>query len=147
MYPVYSSDVASNTTRSSHYKKTQHNITKFRSHWELPQSRLHSAMRAKEQIKDPLTQSLMDLAPFHDDWRNLVSSEDWKYSFDKMESPNRPLTLDVFVKTTGRETERMVEKEYEILNENGQVLKGRKARQNLRQEHMRVAEDEGFQLV
>ncbi|KAL0944179.1 uncharacterized protein CTRU02_202066 [Colletotrichum truncatum] len=135
------------TSESSHHKKTQHNVTKFRSHWELPQGRLNSAMQAKEQIADPLSQSLMDLAPSYGGWRNLSASEDWKYSYDKVESPNRPLTLEVFIKTSGRETERMVEKEYEILNQNGQILKGRKARQNLRQEHVPSTEDEGFELV
>ncbi|KAF9869227.1 hypothetical protein CkaCkLH20_13298 [Colletotrichum karsti] len=132
----------------SHYRKPQNNVTKMRPHWTSNQGRLNSTMQAREQIKDPLSQSLMDLVPSEDGWRkSLAASEDWKYSFDSTVSPNRPLTLDVFVKTSGRETERMVEKEYEILNENGQVLKGRKARQSLRQEHAPVAEDDGFQLV
>ncbi|KAF6789357.1 hypothetical protein CSOJ01_14811 [Colletotrichum sojae] len=136
------------SSESSHYRKTQHNVTKFRSHWELPPGRLQSAMQAKEQIKDPLSHSLMDLAPSQGGWRNLTASEDWKYSFDLVDSPYQPVTLDVFIKkATGRDTERMVEKEYEILNENGQVLKGREARQNLRQDHMLAAEDEGFELV
>lgn len=105
-------------------------------------------MQAKEQIKDPLSHSLMDLAPSHGSWRNFTASEDWKYSFDLAESPYRPLSLDVFIKNaTGRETERMVEKEYEILNENGQILKGREARQNLRRDYVLTAEDEGFELV
>ncbi|OHF03374.1 hypothetical protein CORC01_01427 [Colletotrichum orchidophilum] len=135
-------------SETSHYKKTLHNISKFRSHWEFPQGRLHSTARAKEHIKDPLSRSVMNMAPSPDVLGGLSASEDWKYSFDQVESPGRPMTLDVFVKTTtGRETERMVEKEYEILNENGQVLKGRKARQNLRQEGGRVSEEDGFQLV
>ncbi|CCF45224.1 hypothetical protein CH063_03545 [Colletotrichum higginsianum] len=134
-------------SETSHHKKTQHNVTKFRSHWELPHGRVQSAARAKEQIKDPLSRSVMEMAPSQEGWKNLPASEDWKYSFDRIESPNRPLTLDVFIKTTGRETERMVEKEYEILNENGQILKGRKARQSLRQDGLRIAEDDGFQLV
>ncbi|OLN95646.1 hypothetical protein CCHL11_04821 [Colletotrichum chlorophyti] len=131
----------------SHNKKAQHNMTKFRSHWDLPDARVKAAAGVKEQIKDPLSQSLVDLVPVPGGRRNQGVSEDWMYSFDKNESPGRPLTLDVFVKTNGRDTERMVEKEYEILNENGQVLKGRKARQNLRHEQLGVAEDDGFQLV
>ncbi|KAK1699628.1 hypothetical protein BDP55DRAFT_540393 [Colletotrichum godetiae] len=133
-------------SETSHYKKNLHNITKFRSHSEFPQGRLRSAARAKEQIKDPLSRSVMNMAPMQDVYGDIVT-EDWKYSFDRVESPGRPVTLDIFVKTTGRETERMVEKEYEILNENGQVLKGRKARQNLRQEGGRISEEDGFQLV
>lgn len=124
------------------------NFSKFRSHAEFPQGRLRSAARAKEQIKDPLSRSVMNMAPSQDLYGDISATEDWKYSFDRVDSPGRPMTLDIFVKTaTGRETERMVEKEYEILNENGQVLKGRKARQNLRQEGGRVSEEDGFQLV
>ena len=75
------------------------------------------------------------------------------YSFDRSESPGKPLALDIFVKTTGRETERLVEKEYEVVDGNGETLKGRKARRNLR---MGVAESsnadlldeaDGFELV
>ncbi len=42
------------------------------------------------------------------------------------------LSLDVFVKPNKRETEQLVEKEYEILDANGDTLRGRKARQTLR---------------
>lgn len=76
------------------------------------------------------------------------------YSFDRSESPYKPLTLDVFVKTNPKETEKFVEKEYEILDNNGDALKGRKARQNLRRknraasaEEPDVIEDDGFELV
>lgn len=78
------------------------------------------------------------------------------YSFDRVDSPGRPLTLEVFVKTTGRETEKFVEKEYEIVDANGDMLKGRKARRNLRRgpaEGGKSADDEfeivedGFELV
>lgn len=54
------------------------------------------------------------------------------YSFDRADSPGRPLTLEVFVKKTGRDTEQFVEKEYEILDANGDALKGRRARRHLR---------------
>lgn len=57
------------------------------------------------------------------------------YSFDHAESPgHRPLTLGAFVKTTGRETEKLVEREYEVLDCNGEALRGRKARRVLRKE-------------
>lgn len=78
------------------------------------------------------------------------------YSFDRADSPGRPLTLEVFVKKSGRDTEKFVEKEYEILDVNGDALKGRKARRNLRggakngakstDEDVEVDED-GFELV
>lgn len=78
------------------------------------------------------------------------------YSFDRADSPGRPLTLEVFVKKTGRDTEKLVEKEYEVLDVNGDALKGRKARRNLRggakssakltDKEAEVDED-GFELV
>lgn len=76
------------------------------------------------------------------------------YSFDRSETPGRPLTLDVFVKEpTTRDTERLVEKEYEIVDENGQSLKGRAARRNLRKSASNLADgddavdESGFELV
>lgn len=78
------------------------------------------------------------------------------YNFDRADSPGRPLTLEVFVKKTGRDTEKLVEKEYEVLDVNGDALKGRKARRNLRggvrsgakstDQEAEVDED-GFELV
>lgn len=55
------------------------------------------------------------------------------YSFDRTDTPGRPLTLEVFVKnTTGRDTERLVEREYEVLDGNGDAVRGRRARAVLR---------------
>ncbi|KAL2200444.1 hypothetical protein P885DRAFT_66129 [Corynascus similis CBS 632.67] len=62
------------------------------------------------------------------------------YSFDRTDTPGRALTLDVFVKTTngGKETERLVEKEYEVLDANGDAVRGRKAKAVLRKGTGRV---------
>lgn len=86
--------------------------------------------------------------------RSLSVSDNILYSFDRTESPGKPLSLDVFVKSNPKETEKFVEKEYEILDYNGDSLKGRKARQNLRRknhvpavEEPDVVEDDGFELV
>ncbi len=63
------------------------------------------------------------------------------------------LSLDVFVKHNVRETGKLVEKEYEILDGNGDALKGRKARQTLRKaatqpiEVVDETEDDDFELV
>jgi hypothetical protein len=46
--------------------------------------------------------------------------------------PLQPIALDVFVKTPGQETEKLVRKEYEILDSEDKALKGRKARETLR---------------
>lgn len=84
-------------------------------------------------------------------------SDNILYSFDKNDTPGRPLTLDIFVKSTGRETERLVEKEYEVIDGNGEMLNGKKARRILRKGATdpgtalgvgdEVVEDEGFELV
>jgi len=71
------------------------------------------------------------------------------YSFDNKDSPQRTMTLDVFVKTpTARETERLVAKEYEILDANGEAVKGQRARRILRHEDEAFDDaDMGFELV
>ncbi|KAK3955426.1 hypothetical protein QBC32DRAFT_38810 [Pseudoneurospora amorphoporcata] len=99
--------------------------------------------------------------------KNLFSSitstaaeDTFLYSFDQDATPGfsrTPLTLENFVKTDDRKTEKFVEKEYEILDANGEALKGRKAkRRGLRggaaaasqdKDDEEVVEDEGFELV
>lgn len=84
--------------------------------------------------------------------RDLSLSDNSTYSFDRTESPNRPLNLGIFVKTTNRDTERLVEREYEILDAAGESLHGRKARQDLRKAasaaESRVMEnDDDFELI
>ncbi|KAI6316782.1 hypothetical protein MCOR34_004197 [Pyricularia oryzae] len=56
------------------------------------------------------------------------------YSYDTTETPGlrAPVGLDLYVKTNPKTTERFVEKEYEIVDTNGDLLKGRKARRDLR---------------
>ncbi|KAI1461827.1 hypothetical protein F4805DRAFT_184197 [Annulohypoxylon moriforme] len=112
-------------------------------------------MDAQLELKDPnnISRSLQELIP-SSPRRNPSISDNILYSFDRSESPYKPLTLDVFVKANPKETEKFVEKEYEILDNNGDALKGRKARQNLRRKNRATAagepeivEDEGFELV
>jgi hypothetical protein len=81
-------------------------------------------------------------------------SDNFLYSFDRTDTPGKPLSLDIFVKTNPKETEKFVEKEYEILDHNGDALKGRKARRNLRQRNHQghadepdALEDDGFELI
>jgi hypothetical protein len=107
-----------------------------------------------EEMNDPaISRSLIDLLPSPTMRRNSAT-DGFLYSFDRSDSPGRPLTLDVFVKTNPKETEKLVEKEYEILDNNGDALKGRKARRNLRRPNQpqtadepAVIEDDGFELV
>jgi hypothetical protein len=81
-----------------------------------------------------------------------MSPDQFTYSFDRLEGPNQPMTLDAFVKPSSRDTERLVQKEYEILDLSGEALKGRKARSDLRKSVgpslAEIArEDDGFELV
>lgn len=140
--------------------KKEHNLTKFtRGNYTLPAGRVRSKMSAHEEISSDLSRSISDLlpgtGPALTPSLSLSASDNFLYSFDRTDTPGRPLTLDVFVKpATPRDTERLVEKEYEILDANGQALKGRKARRNLRaglgdeaRDPGDAAEDEGFELV
>jgi hypothetical protein len=108
-----------------------------------------------EELNDPaISRSLIDLLPTPN--RSLKSSvtDGFLYSFDRRDTPGKPLSLEIFVKTNTKETEKFVEKEYEILDNNGDALKGRKARRNLRRqsppasaEEPTVIEDDGFELI
>lgn len=115
-------------------------------------SRVRSKVSAQEEI-DAASRSILDYLP-SPARRDSSATDNILYSFDHTESPGRPLTLDIFVKTTGRDTEKLVEKEYEILDANGDFVKGKKARRTLRQgaamgtssDEPEVDED-GFELV
>ncbi|KAI1482855.1 hypothetical protein K445DRAFT_26330 [Daldinia sp. EC12] len=124
--------------------------------YELRSSYSRAKIDALEELHDPsnTSRSLYDLLPSPHSRRSSSVSDNVFYSFDRVDSPGRPLTLDVFVKSNPKETEKFVEKEYEILDNNGDALKGRKARQNLRRRNHASAaqepdiiEDDGFELV
>ncbi|KAI1780171.1 hypothetical protein F4818DRAFT_167987 [Hypoxylon cercidicola] len=144
----------------NHYRLTTQNIVKPRGsgqvRHDLPGSYSRAKIDALAELQDPsnVSRSIHDLLPSSDTRRKLSVSDNILYSFDRAESPGKPLTLDVFVKANPKETEKFVEKEYEILDNNGDALKGRKARQNLRRKNHTPAsqesdiiEDEGFELV
>jgi hypothetical protein len=81
---------------------------------------------------------------------------DYCYSFDHAISPAASLPLAAFVKQDARGTEKLVEKEYEILDANGEAVRGKKARRTLRQASSAspetrpqpvTIEDDDFELV
>jgi hypothetical protein len=60
--------------------------------------------------------------------------------------------LEAFVKVSAADTEKLVRKEYEILDSHGAVLKGRKARESLKGHSVpgtmaQTVSDNGFELV
>jgi hypothetical protein len=162
-YPPYLSVQGySNRTRGRFHPKNEQNVVKMRasSNWEMPPGRVRSKINAHDEIQDT-TRSISDLLPVAmGRARETSTSDNVIYSFDRETTPGKPLALDMFVKTTGRETERFVEKEYEILDVNGEALRGRKARRNLRKAtsespimgadraaDQAVGEDDDFELL
>lgn len=113
-------------------------------------------VHAKAEI-DEVSRSNIDYLPSPRDSRLSASKSDGVlYSFDATESPAPVLSLEVFVKPNTKETEKLVEKEYEILDVNGDVVKGKKARRHLRKAasaspegkvEEKLVEVDGFELV
>lgn len=110
---------------------------------------------ARGEIEDPeASRSIIDLlvpAARKESW-GFHSMDGVLYSFDAADTPSRPVTLEAFVKTNNRTTEKLVEKEYEILDANGELLKGRKARSDLRKSASGAGgsggiDDDDFELV
>ncbi|EMR62186.1 hypothetical protein MGN70_005753 [Eutypa lata] len=144
--------------RLSHGRFQSHNIVKPRNAriaHDIPQSHSRAKCDALTELSDPsnTSRSIHDMLPSLEE-RRMNGSDNVLYSFDRAETPGKPLSLDVFFKTNPRETEKFVEKEYEILDANGEALKGRKARRDLRRqsphaiaEEPGLIEDEGFELV
>ena len=140
------------------YRFQSHNVVKSRNArlaHDIPQSHSRAKCDALEELNDPsnTSRSIHDMLPTPGA-RRTSEVDNILYSFDRSESPGKPLSLDVFVKTNPRETERFVEKEYEILDANGEPLKGRKARRDLRRkspkpiaEEPGTIDDDGFELV
>jgi hypothetical protein len=160
----------------SHPFKHYPNRTKLRPSWELPDGRVRSKLHAAGEIRDfsssTSPSSSLQLLPSHHPsspklvlTRRLsasITSADVGGSGSGSGDGGKPLTLEVFVKTTGRETEKLVEREYEVLDGNGEALKGRRARRVLRRGGTDAAagagtgaggvvegegEDEGFELI
>jgi hypothetical protein len=145
-----------------HSKK--HNVVKIMwGNYDQPHHHTRTAISAKEEIAEAAdSRSIADMlrdAPLQSSLPGRAAGvmspiDNVMYSFDNSQSPNRPLTLGVFVKeATGRETEKLIEREYEVVDEHGDALKGRKARKNLRKPSAQVAletdalEDDGFELI
>lgn len=125
------------------------NIVKGRSNWYTPDSVIKNNLAKNinaADLNDVNASTIPTLAP----------QDDVLYSFDRHDSPDRPVTLEVFVKArnTQKETEKLVEKEYEVVDGNGEAVKGRKAKKVLRsgtserrEENEPVVVEGGFELV
>ncbi|EAQ88168.1 predicted protein [Chaetomium globosum CBS 148.51] len=126
-------------SEANHLPKTSQNIIKTRSAYTMPAARRRAKMHCQTEIEAATSPSsaAFDL-PRGSILPTLAAATppadaDVLYSFDRTDTPGRPLTLEVFVKnTTGRDTERLVEREYEVLDGNGDAVRGRRARAVLR---------------
>lgn len=136
-------------SQCSHATKKNCNTNKRGANGQLPPSRIRATGHVREEIQEAtLARSLVDLLPSTQLHRATYGPLTLHDSISRAEVPVVPLPLSVFVKSTGRETEKLVEKEYEVLDDNGQLLKGRKARYNLRHGNSQsFKEDEGFELL
>lgn len=140
--------------------------------WDLPASRRRTRVHVLAELEaatagNTATADLTSSYPLPSPSlaRSLsASNPDVLYSFDRADTPGRPLTLEVFVKKSGgggggaagRETERLVAREYEVLDESGEAVRGRRARALLRRGETGKGgvdggeggeEDDGFELV
>lgn len=141
--------------------KKLHNINKLTwGNYDMPSGRVRTKINACEEINETSRSITELLLPATSLARQMSNSDSAVlYHFDRSDTPGKPLTLDIFVKQpTSRDTERFVEKEYEILDANGDALKGRKARRTLRKAASAdlnnaldggqpAAEDDDFELV
>ncbi|KAK0629969.1 hypothetical protein B0T17DRAFT_506481 [Bombardia bombarda] len=145
---------------SNRKKLKGYNIVKSRgSHHTVPFGRVRTQIYAHDEARDEASRSLGELPPLSPLSRKQLNMSDngVLYNFDRSDTPGRPLTLGIFVKTNGRDgTERLVEKEYEVLDARGEAHKGRKARRILRNPAAAgvvdegdegSVEDDGFELV
>lgn len=138
-----------------------HNIVKTRGNWDMPQRRVMSVWSAVEEMKDPdLTRSYIDeVVPDRTQPQRRraasVSDNGLLYSFDSVVTPGAPTSLEQYVRPSakpGRETEKLVSREYEVLDDKGDVVRGRKARATLARKHdsapeALVEEEDDFELV
>ncbi|KAK9417765.1 hypothetical protein SUNI508_01522 [Seiridium unicorne] len=137
------------------YHVRSHNIIKPKFVHDVKPNHSRAKVDAMEELNDPaISRSLLDLLPTSNRGRQPSVTDGFLYSFDRKDTPGKPLSLEIFVKTNPKETEKFVEKEYEILDNNGDALKGRKARRNLRRQNQlesaeepAIVEDDGFELI
>ncbi|KAK4193897.1 hypothetical protein QBC35DRAFT_446235 [Podospora australis] len=135
-------------------KTVGQNVVKARSNWYTPDAQIRTKQHTRSEMADL---SLSDLPLPSPSWVAVPTSasDNVLYSFDRKDTPDsKPLTLDVFVKepNVAKETEKLVAKEYEVLDGNGESVKGKKARRVLnsnwkddREEY--VVEEDGFELI
>ncbi|KAK3987833.1 hypothetical protein QBC44DRAFT_244995 [Cladorrhinum sp. PSN332] len=152
--------------------KPHSNMVKCRAHWNAPQTQFRTKLHAKSEIQASIDWS----SSVSGDWtKGLVSpitsrsssfsssgNDPFLYSYDRTDTPGRPLSLAAFVKAPSvQETEKLIKKEWAVVDATGEnILSGRKATRMLRNgqfsdppvttklsQEKSLLEDEGFELL
>jgi hypothetical protein len=136
-----------------HYRRKDQNFVKGRSTWDLPSRRVEASAKAKAEIQEgsmalslSLSQPILDASP------SLSLSDTFPRSFDASSSPNQPQSLNGYIKPVKEKgTERLIQREYEVVDSYGQASRGKRATQNLRKEANSMELDptveDDFQLI
>lgn len=114
-----------------------------KSNWEMPYRRAGARVHTRYDIQEGLD--------MHSTANDLVSNDsagtgdcrDVPCSCAGIGSVNTPSSLGLFITSTNQEMERLVEREYQVIDGNGEVLKGRKARYGLRRDVNKVEYGQG----
>ncbi|KAL2126223.1 hypothetical protein VTI74DRAFT_7098 [Chaetomium olivicolor] len=153
------------------------NLVKPHPRYDIPYARVRSELHCQAELRDFDTAATPLASPSLSHALSLSTAavaaaptsagstgDPFLYSFDRTDTPGGPLTLEVFVKKgkgrKGGETERLVEREYEVVDgDTGEAVRGRRARALLRREGSKETqeepegggeqegEDEGFELI
>jgi len=134
--------------------------------WGRVTRKVDAVLEAKDHTSSPLSKSLLELLPQHDNNKNSsIRTADSAvagvlYSYDTKTSPGRPVDLGGLVeqaeaKWKNEQTERMVKGEYEVLDNEGETTvlsKGRGKKGSPKQKVATVTkdvvdEDDGFELI
>ncbi|KAH7327857.1 hypothetical protein B0I35DRAFT_472630 [Stachybotrys elegans] len=136
--------------KNSHPRKSHHNMVKtLRGHnHELPPGRVRRAAHIQAEMDQSFLENPPIECPSLASAEQMVTENTGRQCQATTDLLLPPLSLDHFIKTTGRETEQFVEKEYGIIDANGQLLEGRKARQNLRHgKDQSIQAVEGYEVI
>jgi hypothetical protein len=127
--------------------KMNPNINKGRSSKDQPECRVRVAYHVKEELQSTSSaRSLCDMLP---DSRLRSTGENKATTVRDTHMPYLPQPLGFSIKVrTLCDTERMVLGGYEVVDDNGQLLRGRRARMNLRHGQSTAdREDDGFMVL
>jgi hypothetical protein len=115
---------------------------------DLPAGRVRRAAHVKAEMDQAHSHRLSPETPSSANTEHTATGITEQQHQLVTDSVFTPLSLGHFIKTSVYETEQFVQREYEIVDANGQLLQGRRARQNLRHGKDENAQSiEGFEVI